>query len=620
MYYDENTQTWNRTCPSCKETVKHKTRAKCRFSENKEKNCALCTRKSLGQNNALTDTCPVCTLTIRVPYTDIKAIETHAATHSMSAEQLWSLKQNITTRPTCACGCGQETNWINWQIGYNQFVLGHKNETEEQKSARLQSVRNSYASGKAVAWSKGLTKETDERVAIRAGAIALGRKKAFDEGRIKIWNKGLTKETDERIAKISEKNKSDFKNGIRTQWHTGLTGNIDERIAKKNKDLKERYRNNELIPWHKGKTIEDDPRIAKFWSNRDPKKEWENVRWSDEEITQQLKTNKNIIALEINDYRNHTKPAIKTQCSTCNEQKFMSLYEARQDRCRICNPIGSIFQHAMADWVETLGFNVGRNVVGIIGRKELDIYIPEKKLAIECNGLFWHNELSGKPDDYHQQKTDACITLGIDLMHIFEDEWRDKQDIVKSLIKYRLGVETTRIGARECDIIELANDTRERFFNDNHIDGDVAASMAWGLIDKNNDIVSAMSVRRPFHKSKNDSIEIARFCTKLNHNVPGGLSKLLPAAVAYANNKGCKSLLTYADTRFGTDGHSYELAGFYKTSKTIPRFWWTDGEHRYNRFKFKADKKRGLSESQVADINNVVKIWCCGNTTYAMPI
>jgi 5-methylcytosine-specific restriction endonuclease McrA len=61
-------------------------------------------------------------------------------------------------------------------------------------------VRETGAKGK-IAWNKGLTKETDERV-----AKLIERSREAKKGKIP-WNKGLTKETDERVKRTSEKQK-----------------------------------------------------------------------------------------------------------------------------------------------------------------------------------------------------------------------------------------------------------------------------------------------------------------------------------------------------------------------------------------------------------------------------
>ena len=67
---------------------------------------------------------------------------------------------------------------------------------------------------------------------------------------------------------------------------------------------------------------------------------------------------------------------------------------------------------------------------------ELDIYIPENKLALEINGNYFHSELGGKKNKYyHVNKTELCESKNIQLIHIFEDEWLFKNDVIKKRIK-----------------------------------------------------------------------------------------------------------------------------------------------------------------------------------------
>lgn len=70
---------------------------------------------------------------------------------------------------------------------------------------------------------------------------------------------------------------------------------------------------------------------------------------------------------------------------------------------------------------------------------ELDIYLPELKLAIEFDGLYWHSE-EKKGKDYHLEKTNKCEEKNIKLIHIFEDEWTLRKDIVKSRILKELNL------------------------------------------------------------------------------------------------------------------------------------------------------------------------------------
>ena len=80
----------------------------------------------------------------------------------------------------------------------------------------------------------------------------------------------------------------------------------------------------------------------------------------------------------------------------------------------------------------------------IINPYELDIYIPELSIAIEFNGIYWHTESQGKDKRYHYNKWEKCKDKGIQLITIWEDEWRDKQDIVKSMLAHKLGVSQDR--------------------------------------------------------------------------------------------------------------------------------------------------------------------------------
>lgn len=64
---------------------------------------------------------------------------------------------------------------------------------------------------------------------------------------------------------------------------------------------------------------------------------------------------------------------------------------------------------------------------------ELDVYIPELKLGIDFNGSYWHST-KFKDELYHQRKTWCCRKAGVQLIHIFEDDWKSRKRVCKDII------------------------------------------------------------------------------------------------------------------------------------------------------------------------------------------
>ena len=75
-----------------------------------------------------------------------------------------------------------------------------------------------------------------------------------------------------------------------------------------------------------------------------------------------------------------------------------------------------------------------RNSRDIISPFELDLYYPEKRIAVEYNGSYWHNE-SCKPADYHYNKFIACCEYDITLVSIFDNDWVYNKDEVVAYLK-----------------------------------------------------------------------------------------------------------------------------------------------------------------------------------------
>lgn len=102
---------------------------------------------------------------------------------------------------------------------------------------------------------------------------------------------------------------------------------------------------------------------------------------------------------------------------------------------------GSNLEKELCHYIESIySGKIIRNSRSIIKLQELDIYLPEKKLAFEFNGTYWHSESAGTSRLYHFNKTKACKEKGIRLIHIFEHEWVNSKDKIKALIRSALGI------------------------------------------------------------------------------------------------------------------------------------------------------------------------------------
>lgn len=65
----------------------------------------------------------------------------------------------------------------------------------------------------------------------------------------------------------------------------------------------------------------------------------------------------------------------------------------------------------------------------------IDIYIPDLNLGIEYNGDYWHSIKNKKDRNYHLKKSLLAQEKGIKLIHIWENEWIENQDIIKNWLK-----------------------------------------------------------------------------------------------------------------------------------------------------------------------------------------
>lgn len=225
--------------------------------------------------------------------------------------------------------------------------------------------------------------------------------------------------------------------------------------------------------------------------------------------------------------------------------------------CPICNPIdktSSIKENEVRQFIEQELHLKSKKLK--IQKTEIDIYLPEYKLGIEFNGLWWHSSKYRK-SNYHLNKTELSEKNNIELLHIFEDEWIHKQDIVKATIKSKLNIYKKKIFSKNCIIKEVDLFDASAFLDINNIFGSCNSCINYGLYFKN-ELVSIISLAAI---SKN-SFEIIRYCDKLNTSVSDSLNKLLQQFIYIYKPK---SILKNVDRRY-SQGFLYQKILFLITA------------------------------------------------------
>jgi hypothetical protein len=335
----------------------------------------------------------------------------------------------------------------------------------------------------------------------------------------------------------------------------------------------------------------------------------------------------------------------KFKCNTCNSEFFAAIDGGGIPICKKCNPSSrskpetEVFEflkaHLPADC------EIRQNDRQLIAPLELDFYIPSKNVAIEFDGIIWHSEgFGGKPRNYHISKTKAAHEKGVKLIHIFEPEWKLRQNIVKRKLLNLIGsrekiLEDSSVApsaeksifARKCNIIEITSAVCNEFLKKYHMQGSDKSLVKLGAIYENQ-LVAVMTfgkgrVAMGVKSAGENEYEMYRFAVG-EHTIVGIGSKMLQH---FIKTHTPTKITTFADIRYSGMTAFYEKIGFNFDGITQPNYWYfhqTDPYSLKHRFGFQkaALKKRltsfepVLSEWENMKKNGYDRIWDCGNLKY----
>jgi hypothetical protein len=263
---------------------------------------------------------------------------------------------------------------------------------------------------------------------------------------------------------------------------------------------------------------------------------------------------------------------LKQGCPKCSNQMSMAEEE-------IVNFLKSILPNTTIE---------RRNRI-LIAPQELDILIPQKKVAIEFNGLIWHSDKFNTDKKYHLNKTNECKNQGINLIHIFEDEWLFHKDTVKAKLKRILSIPTTIVSSNDCVIKTVNPKEAKVFISENSLEPYHPSTCRYGLY-YNDELLMLLGIKKE---------TITNYVIKNDYSVTGGLQRLINHISTTHN---LSVLNAYVDKRWHNTSELTNI-GFEYVKDIKPIFYYISGRRRTN------------IKPQNGEIN---KIYDCGKELYVL--
>ena len=293
--------------------------------------------------------------------------------------------------------------------------------------------------------------------------------------------------------------------------------------------------------------------------------------------------------------------------------------------CPICGRSLSINENEIFNFVknELKITNVRQRDRTVIPPYELDIYIPDKRIAIEYDGLLWHSEKYNKYSDYHITKTELCEKQGIKMIHIFEDEYKEHKDIVLEKLRHILHRNNkTHIFARQCNIREISSKVAKQFLEKNHIQGFVGSSVYLGCYF-HDELIGVMSLKK--ENNNNDKWELTRFAGNINYVCCGIGGKLFNY---FIKNYSPKEVKSFADRRWTSviDTTIYDKLGFVREKILKPDYSYVINNKRIHKFSCRKNLllrkytdmglTEDMTEKNMTEKIGIFRIWNCGLIKY----
>lgn len=277
----------------------------------------------------------------------------------------------------------------------------------------------------------------------------------------------------------------------------------------------------------------------------------------------------------------------------------------------------SRYENELSSFLTEIDINHSINNRSIISPLEIDLYIENFNIGIEIHGIYWHSELIQPNTNYHLMKYQKTKEKNIFLFQFFENEIRDKKDIILSMISNKLQLNKEKIGSRKVSIEKISNTDLNNFLNKNHIQGKTPLSkIRYGAI-YDNEIIGVCSFQ-----PKKEVYELTRFCTKNNTTVMGLFSKMVNR---FTNDYSPSKIISFSDNRY-SNGDLYLHNGWVLETEMAPTYYYTDLQNVFHRFLFRKkniERKFNISiedktEKILTEELGFTRLWDAGKKKWSL--
>jgi len=305
-------------------------------------------------------------------------------------------------------------------------------------------------------------------------------------------------------------------------------------------------------------------------------------------------------------------------CANNHEWKTRITHRAAGTNCPSCFTSRSSYETEIEEFLEQEKIKFITSDRKLIKPFELDFFIPHSNTAIEFNGVYWHSEAQGKHNKYHYDKWLACKNQGIDLIQIWEDDWKSKTDIVKRNLLEKIN--DTKLLTDKLSVSSISFLKAKKFLEDNHMSGHSKGTYYLGLIDGSSlKAVMVLTV-------KNDKLTIMKYASLNNSNKHFELLLDYIKNILLTGHTSIKEIII-VDNHENSNAIFLEGLGFTKNKMYHPTYSYVQHGVRYHKLKFQKSRfendpklkyKTGMTEKELASLNKIDRVWNSGSTEYLL--